>query len=342
MNRRAFTRVGGLLAAALLALGLPARSLPAQGLTSRWTPRLQLDNDAYNFWKWHTKRPDEEYTNGVFASLDGWQAPRWARMFARSVKDCTEAQAGAPCHGAQLTMAQELYTPNLRRVPGTFERWEDERPFFAWLFMRQASVVMTPTTRRVLAAAVGVTGAPAMGSVAQTVAHRFGVTAPPTGWDTQIGFEPGVLLEFRQGWKLPITNPIPGARAIDIAMVPEVAASVGTIRTQWESGLAIRIGSRWTHPWYPLLSQRPAMGWWVTAGGHGALVARDMSLDGTLRSPTRRVDRTTGYVEYAIGGGVQLGPLTVGYRAHTRSREYATGPRQRSYSTMSVAWMPSR
>lgn len=330
------------LAAMLIAACVFSWSWPgvvsAQGVMSPWTPRLQLDNDAYNFWKWHTKRPDEEYTNGVFASLDGWQAPRWARAFTRGVADCTDARPGNRCHAGQLSIAQELYTPNLRRAPGLIAEWQRERPYFAWLFLRTTSLQLAPDARRSLSAALGVTGSPAMGSVAQTIAHRFGVTAAPAGWDTQIGFEPGVLLEGRQSWRRGLIGT--AHDPLSLSWLPEVGASVGTIRAHADAAVTVRLDSRRMHPWYPLGTHTPRMGWWVAARLRGAITARDMSLDGTLRSPSRRVERVPGFFEYALSGGVQLGRLALGYSAHTRSREYHTGPNQRSYSSMSVSWMP--
>ena len=70
-------RFGTVLRCVTIAVALVGVSdvAPAQG----WRPRLQLDNDVYNYWTRHTQRPDEEYTNGVRASLESNSAPWWGR-----------------------------------------------------------------------------------------------------------------------------------------------------------------------------------------------------------------------------------------------------------------------
>ena len=108
---------------------------PAAGAQSTWRPALRLDNDVYNFWKRHTRRPDEEYTNGVHASLESHTAPWWGRQLASGVADCAAAGPTDTCRGTVVTLGQDLYTPHLDRVPYAVQRWELERPYFAWLFV---------------------------------------------------------------------------------------------------------------------------------------------------------------------------------------------------------------
>src|SRR5687768_5496620 len=103
-------------------VGAPAES-PAQ---SNWTPRLRLDNDVYNFWRRHAKRPDEEYTNGVHASLESHTAPWWGRRFAAGIQDCAQVSNEQACRSTLVTLGQDLYTPNLDRAPNTVPNCELE------------------------------------------------------------------------------------------------------------------------------------------------------------------------------------------------------------------------
>jgi hypothetical protein len=162
-----------------------------------WRPRLQLDNDVYNFWTRHTRRPDEEYTNGVRASLESSSAPWWGRRFAPGVPDCGEAPRTGTCRSTIVTLGQDLYTPNLDRAPDAVDDWELARPCFAWLFLSGTARVSSSRVLHATSLSVGVTGATAGGALAQRIAHRIGFNEQAAGWETQIGFEPGVIAEYR-------------------------------------------------------------------------------------------------------------------------------------------------
>ncbi len=317
-------------------LGAPGTS----SAQSTWRPRLRLDNDVYNFWRRHTQRPDEEYTNGVHASLESQTAPWWGRRFAAGIPDCARA-AGAPaCRSTLVTLGQDLYTPNLDRTPHTVPDWELERPFFAWLFLRGTARVSSARTLHTTSLSIGVTGPPAGGSLAQEIAHRIGFNEQASGWETQIGFEPGLIAEYRQSALMARRG---GSRGIAFDIAPEGAVSVGNIRTHAEAGAVARIGWNLSHPWHPGdWGGRASTEWWVSGGGRAEYVARDMSLDGTWRQPSRRVDRIPGVRQYEFGAGVRMYGVIVEYRAVTRSREYRTGPGHHAYSSMIVSLAPGR
>ena len=310
----------------------------AAGGQATWRPRLQLDNDVYNFWQRHTHRPDEEYTNGVHASLESLSAPWWGSRFARGTADCATATGTANCRSTVVTLGQDLYTPNLDRTPYVVEQWELERPYFAWLFLRGTARVSSPRTLHSTSLALGVTGPPAGGELAQQVAHRIGFNEQASGWETQVGFEPGVIASYRRS-ELMVRRATPRGFAFDMA--PEFAFSLGNIATRAEAGAMARFGRNLSHPWHPALWRgRPASEWWVSAGARADYVARDMSLDGTWRHPARRVDRISDVYQYEFGAGLRVHTIAVEYRAVTRSREYRTGPGHHTYSSMIVSLTP--
>lgn len=303
-----------------------------------WRPRLELDNDVYNFWRRHTRRPDEEYTNGVHASLESQGAPWWGGQFAPGVPDCETARATGTCRSTVVTLGQDLYTPHLDRTPHTVSDWELERPFFAWLYVGGTARVSSERSLHQTNLSIGVTGPPAGGALAQHIAHRIGFNEQAEGWETQIGFEPGAVLEYRRS-EILMRGGAPRGVAYDLA--PELAVSLGNIRTRGEIGGRGRLGWNLSHPWHPASWRgRAASEWWVSAGGRAEYVARDMSLDGTLRGPTRQVDRIPNVRQYEFGAGLRLHGVSVEYRAVTRSREYRTGPLQHTYSSMIVSLVP--
>ena len=302
---------------------------------AEWRPRLRLDNDVYNFWLRHTRRPDDEYTNGVQASLESHTAPWWGSRFARSMPDCATARGPESCRSTVVTLGQKLYTPHLDRAPYTIDDWELERPYFAWLFLTGTARVSSERTLHATSLSVGVTGPPAGGALAQEIAHRIGFNEKATGWETQIGFEPGVVLGYRRA-ELMVRRRAPRGFGFDVS--PDIAFSLGNIRTHAAVGGSVRLGRNLSHPWHPGLWRGLASSeWWLSAGASAEYVARDMSLDGTLWHPTRRVDRISGVYQYELGVGVRVRSLRVEYRAVTRSREYKTGPGHHAFSSMVIS-----
>jgi len=326
-----------LLALALVAAGTVGTP-ESSGAQTVWRPRLRLDNDVYNFWRRHTRRPDEEYTNGVHASLESNSAPWWGRRFAPGVPDCATAGDAPTCRSTVVTLGQDLYTPHLARTPYAVPDWALERPFFAWLFLNGTARVSSARTLHTTSLSLGVTGPPAGGALAQEIAHRIGFNEQVSGWETQIGFEPGLIGEYRQSRLLVRSG---GARGMAFDVAPTAALSLGNVRTHMEAGALGRVGWNLSHPWHAgEWRGRAAAELWVSAGGRAEYVARDMSLDGTLRQPARRVSHVPGVRQYEFGAGVRALGVSVEYRAVTRSREYRTGPGHHTYSSMIISLTP--
>ncbi|HEX7123273.1 MAG TPA: lipid A deacylase LpxR family protein [Gemmatimonadaceae bacterium] len=325
------TRARGWLGAVLAVL---ATSGPL-GAQTNWVPRVQWENDGFNFWVHPAHRPDEEYTNGLRLTLDAASAPWWGARFGRHRPGCDEGRAG-PCLTTTVTVSHDMFTPNLDRLPYTVPSWEQERPFFSVLAVRGAGHVVTARSRRTTELLLGVTGPPAGGEILHLTSHRINrrFARAVSGWDTQIGFEPAVGVAWRYSM---LALRLGGRRHALLDVIPTVGASLGNVRTAAELGGLVRVGLNLTHPWDPRLwAGRRPIEVWVTAGGKLEYVARDMSLDGNLFSPNRHVERVPGVEQYEFGLGARLGSLTLGYRAVTRSREYRTGPANHTWSSLSL------
>jgi hypothetical protein len=300
-----------------------------------WLPKLQLDNDAYDFWQGPARRTDEEYTNGVTASLESGSAPWWGHRFAPRRPGCADSAAiRVTCLQTTISLGQEIYTPNLLRAPYQVPFWRNERPYFGWLYLEGKGQVAGARLLRTTAVSVGVTGAPSLGHTMQALFHT--ITRPYTReakhWDTQIGFEPGIILTQR------FDAIALRAGSLDrgvVDLLPSAGVSVGNILTSADAGGILRVGANLSHPWSPAFQRsRPRFELYALAGGRALYVARDMSLDGTLVNPSRFVKRVPGVREYEFGGGLRIQRLLLEYRAVTRSREYTTGPSHHTYSTM--------
>jgi hypothetical protein len=181
---------------------------------------------------------------------------------------------------------------------------------------------------------VGVTGAPSGAQLAQSIAHALTrrYTRRARGWETQIGFEPGVVAGYT--WQRMVLHARAAGQPV-FELAPYVSVSAGNILTQARVGAITRAGINLSHPWHlPSWRGRSLVEIYALAGAQQAFVARDISLDGNTITPQRRVERVPAVSEYELGGGVRLGQLRLEYRATTRGREYRTGPQRHTYSAM--------
>ncbi|MEP6619365.1 MAG: lipid A deacylase LpxR family protein [bacterium] len=311
----------------------------ANAQSSAWSPRLQLDNDAYNFWLNPGARTDEQYTNGVVFSLETMRAPWWGARLAPRLPACADPLGrDGRCVATVLAIAQDLYTPNLNRPPYSEPNWESERPYAAWLRVSGTARVISSTELREVEVAGGVTGPPALGKIAQSIAHTISrpYTVKATGWETQVGFEPGLLAAYHQTW-LVTRGTLGHGFAYDLA--PRAGGTLGNILTEADAGATARVGYDLSHPW----DQRAWRGrkqWeaFVSAGAGGQYVLEDFSLDGRLFGGGRHVERVPTVAQHELAAGLRFDRLTLMYRAVTRSREYVTGPGQHTFSSMIASW----
>ncbi len=307
--------------------------------SSAWLPRLRLDNDAYNFWIHPGRRSDEEYSNGVVASLETLRGTFWGRRLAPDTPDCgSDASTTGRCLTTTVALGQDMYTPNLRRPPFSTPDWEDERPYAGWLYLAATGRSVSRRSLRQLDVALGVTGPPALGQVSQKVAHAINAayTTTATGWETQVGFQPGLQLGYTHG-VVALRGTIRKKAVIDL--VPQATAMLGTVRTAADAGARLRVGYNLSHPFDPRASVgRSPLEYWVSAGGRASFVARDFSLDGSFLDGGRRVQRVPGVRDYTFGAGLRMHRLMLQWEATTRSRQYETGPGHHTYSMMSAGW----
>lgn len=352
--------MGGLLAilvgaaaatpATLLRAQAPVPAQPGQLPSARariappWRMSIRADNDAFNFWRPITDRPDKEYTNGDEVAFELSAAPWWGRRFAGRRRPCRGNEgSGDRCLTTAFSIAQDMYTPRPGHEPRVVADWPDERPYAAWLHGTAEARVLSERSLRTVTLSLGVTGPPAAGEFAQRTAHKLtGVySRQPVGWDTQIGFEPGIIVAARESRRF-VGRTDGGTAVADF--VPHIGASLGNVLTEAETGFRARLGLNLSSPWWTSewRTRRP-FELYLVGGARGEAVARNITLDGNTVSADRSVDRTPLVGEYSIGIGGRSHGFVAEWRAVTRTREYRTGPSAHAFSVLFAGYeVPAR
>jgi lipid A 3-O-deacylase len=294
--------------------------------------QLRADNDGFNFWQRPWNRPDGEYTNGVRLTMDVGRTPRWWRL-GKSTPPCADAPDAVPrCSSVQLAFGQDMYTPAEDSQPFTYDGWRRQRPYAGWLYGNMNLRTAGRSTMRSFGLTLGVTGPPSLADQAQRKAHELmsRYTSVPVGWDTQVRFEPGVIVDARQRWLL-FSGTVRGVRLVDA--VVGVGASLGNVLTNAEAGADLRMGINMSHPWRRTRNRGPVEILGVI-GVRGQAIAHSIFLDGNTLNPDRRVTRIPGVADVHASAGFRLGPLVIAYAVTRRSQEYTTGPRSHAFGSL--------
>jgi hypothetical protein len=311
---------------AVLLLAAPAAAqLTAVQVTS--------DNDAYDFWIPPAERPDYEYSNGIRVAAEFNGAPGWGAL-ARGVAPCARnGAAGAACTTV-VEVGQRLYTPRVDvevPTPGN-------RPFAGWLYVAATGTVVDGSLRHSFGAEVGVTGPPSMAGALMKKVHRIAGFWDPSGWDHQLGFEPGIVLRYGVEHRVAELR-IAGARAAELSLTG--GAGAGNVYTGAQGGIQGRVGLRVPDAWKSVRQRGPSF--YVSGGLGGEAVVRNLFLDGNTFSdapPRVERERLLGRVNWGIGAA--MGGASLEYRVQTRTREYEEELGNHTFGTFELTWRPAR
>jgi lipid A 3-O-deacylase len=298
------------------------------------TLEIRADNDAFNFWQSPFQRPDEEYTSGVRAALQFAGAAPWDRWLHRGVAPC--AAGVAPCATHTYAFGQDMYTGQL--VPGDTTPVAGTRPNAGWLYVEESARYERTNRLDETSVTVGVTGPPALGEVTQSLVHAV---APyynrPINWDTQLPFEPGIVLAWDHTERV---LAIGEGRRFGADVEPHAGASLGNILTEARAGMLVRTGFRMAHPWllaaYDSTDTTPAVTFFADATMHG--VARNEFLAGTMFRASPRVDERPLVPEYQVGVTLRLERMSVSWVAHQLSSEYFSRPNGHAWSRLAIEY----
>lgn len=298
-----------------------ALGTPSAGQELTRAIHLTEENDYFDFLLPISRRPDNNYTQGVRVGYDLAAVPSFVRhLVCRDRHACT----------ATLEVGQQMYTPTKdgdHPIPG-------QRPYAGWLYARGSTATATTRMRRSIGITLGVTGSASLAAQTQTAFHRLiGKFHPLLGWSQQLPTEADFAIDAEQAWYL--APPGRAARYVDI--VPTVRATMGTLRTALGVGGRARLGPALLHPW--LVDARAR--WWDTylfLGGQLSAIGHDLFLDGTTFRRSVHVDREPLVADWEYGIGVRIWRIAVEYGVVTQGREYRAGPRAHAYGGFTIAW----
>jgi hypothetical protein len=317
---------------ALVLLGVTAAS-PAM-LQSQVLTRVDLDNDSFNFWQAPKQRFDREYTQGTRIQLLWPTRNRVAQRLLGGAQQCGTADSTLrDCRMFTAAATQAIYTPNLNPRVRTL----NERPYAGWLGAEFGVQRDRFNSLAAFSVSLGVTGRASLAEPGQKAVHKLFGFRPPVGWDAQLPNEVAVMLTYQGAhdlWR--VRHARTGFGAV---LAPDWRARVGTLATDATAGLQLVLGIRPPSPWNTAAATTDQSHWglFLRAGAHQHAVARNLFLDGTLLSDSRRVDKEPTFGETVLGLGVRTPAGLLEWRVHSQGRVYRLQPRPHAYSTFAFS-----
>jgi lipid A 3-O-deacylase len=296
-------------------------AVPSAGQTLTRAARIDLDNDYFLFFRPPDRRPDDNYTQGARIIFDFASVPTHARRLCKS---------GRPC-ASRLEFGQQMYTP----VDDSADPIPGERPYAGWLYVRGGISSATDGMRQTIDAVIGVTGPASLAEQTQEAFHKLipGFRRP-LGWKSQLPTEP----DFGVGITREIFIAPSGALRDWMDLVPNLNATVGTLRVAVGAAGRVRMGFGLTHPWMAQQEREPVEAY-VFAGGSAEVVGHDLFLDGSTFHRSARVERIPLVADWERGGGIRVRRLRIEYREVVEGREYKSESKPHPFGGISVTWV---
>jgi lipid A 3-O-deacylase len=311
----------------LVAFGCVSSASEAQVST-----RVDLDNDAFNFWQAPNARADREYTQGISATVLWPTRSGIARRLLGGGATCATAPGIRDCRTMSIALSQTIYTPTLdfrRRVVG-------ERPYAGWLGAEIGVQHERESGMSSFSLALGVVGKASLAEATQKVMHRLLQLRQPEGWNAQLPNEPGLLVTYRGAQELFRVIP---SRGVQLSLAPVWELRAGNVATDATLGVHLLFGvnpaTAWKTP-----GTAPAGRWGVygRAGASQTAVVHSVFLDGSTFSASQGVEKRSLVAQGEFALGVRLPIGVVEWRTQHRQREYDQQPRPHAYSTISF-WL---
>ena len=266
-------------------------ALPALD-AGRRTVSLVLENDYF-------ADSDDGYTGGFAVGLSRERAALGA------YPDDARARRS-------WTLVQRVYTPDALEATTPAPH---ERAWASWFYLERARETDDGTSRRRLAASVGVVGPSAGGGALQRTTHRAVGGAEPRGWDSQIEDRTAVQLEGALERRLASASLGGGVEASTTA---HAGLALGTVRRHAGVGLSVGIGpGTYRHAAFD-----GAPRWCIGFGAHVRHVEHDLLVEERGGAPGRLTPERW-VSDLTLDVAVRLGSVELGYRHVVRSAEFA-------------------
>lgn len=319
------TRIGDAVPRYGMSVGATALPLPPSALSNVRNLRIEMDNDYFAFRIPPQQRPDDDYTNGLRVSFDRSEPLRSLAFLTRHVEACGLRTGGPRCSRARIEIGQEIYTP----LDDSFLNREFDRRYAGWLYGSYSGHVLDDREDRSLTVTTGVVGPQSLAKGVQTGFHAlFPWYHHPNGWETQLAFEPGVVISAAHRYLVGGKTP----RADWLQLIPEWKLSVGNVLTGATAKATARVGYHVPSPW-DARAPRSTFGAFVFAAEREDLVVRNIFLDGNTFRHNSPVKHEPWVRQQETGFGLKIAFVTAEYRLAKRQREY----RVRSVSEEEIA-----
>jgi len=265
------------------------------------------------------KLTDRYYTNGMalrylsgegaFETLDRLVHPLFGDGAAR----------------LSVGITQQLYTPATTEIvvpPAT------DRPYAGVLLANLAAVQDAMNMRSSVGLNVGMIGPSALGQTVQNGWHDLIGQGVNHGWHSQLHDEPVFAFTAARVWRVN-TGRVGG---LETDVLPGAGVSLGTLRSDAEAGLSLRIGEGLARdfgvPRVRALSGGEgfhggdAMSWYAFAGLAGQAVGNDVTLNGNYLRPSNRVKLNPFVADAQLGLALVTGAMRVSYTHILQSQEF--------------------
>lgn len=282
---------------------------------------LTSENDLYGSGR------DENYTNGLRATYMkvGQRPGAIGRLIDKYVPTFEINETTSTFY----SIGQNLYTPDdiTLRVPEP-----DDRPYAGFLYGSAGFSSVTNNHIDTVEATLGIVGPWALGEPTQETVHDLIDTDDPSGWDTQLENEPGLILSWERRWPEAWTAE---NRDYLLRLAPHIGASAGNVYTYAATGATVQFVPTKTRWQATPLRVRPAIpgsgvfavpddtvAWSLFGGVEGRAVARNIFLDGNTFEDSPNVSKKPFVIDANIGASIGFDRFRVSYTLNWRSKEF--------------------
>lgn len=308
---------------------------------------LTSENDLYSIGN-----RDRWYTNGLrLAAVYAAEAtPPIVRDVAERIPRVSEDET------TQIgwIAGQDMYTPgDTSRDPPD----PSDRPYGGWLY---AGVLVSKATRsddgpegdrvHVLEVDLGVVGPPSLAGQTQVSYHHLIDADRPQGWEYELRYEPGIVVQYEQRRRL-----LAGGTSLSAAFAGEwdvigvLDLTAGNVFTHGSIGAMGRWGNQLRRDFGPSTIHSTAVEvphltggrefhWYVFGGVEGRAVARNLFLDGNTWRDSPSVDKEPFLAEVRAGVAVEWGSFRFTYTSIGRTREFEGQPEPEAFGSIALTY----
>ncbi|HCQ71495.1 MAG: hypothetical protein CL570_00605 [Alphaproteobacteria bacterium] len=298
---------------------------------------LTVENDLFG------NGQDRNYTNGVrLTYFDYSKAPP---EFSKTIADFIPQFEVNDTTSVYYSFGQNLYTPNdiTAAVPDP-----QDRPYAAFLYGSAGLTTLSENHIDDLEMTLGIVGPWALGEEVQDAVHHTINADNPSGWDSQLHNEPGVILSWQRRWPGYFSR---DAGPFTTRLIPHAGLTAGNIYTYANAGATFQITPA-RFKWQSLPPRvRPAIpgsgyfavptdtfAWSLFAGGETRLIGRNIFLDGNSFRDSPSVDKRYTVADFNAGLSMNYGKTQISYTLNWRSREFRGQDDQSLFGAISLGY----